>query len=236
MDILYSYNLKLPMEKAKIAGSLFENNPINRYILDHSLKLHPVQEKLIEQTLQHERKQMLGDPICQQLLTNLMKCIKAKRVLDVGVFTGFSSLSAALAIPEDGKVVALDVSEEYTSIAKTFWEEAGVSSKIDLYLAPALDTMDGMIANGETGQYDFAFIDADKENYCNYFDRCLKLVRSGGIIAFDNVLWYSNVINPSDNRSSTVGIREVNKKLKECDKVDISMMNIGDGLTLAFVK
>lgn len=221
---------------AKIQKSVFKDDPVNQYIIDNSLNIHPVHQELIERTMQDRMKIMIGDPVCLQLIANLMRSIKAKKVLDVGVYTGCSALTAALAIPDDGKVVALDISEEWTSIGKPFWERAGVAHKIDLRIAPALESLDAMVENGECGTFDFAFVDADKVGYPSYFERCLRLLRSGGIIAFDNALLSGSVADPAKNSANTVAIRKTNKIIQESDKVWGSLLNIGDGLCLAFIK
>jgi caffeoyl-CoA O-methyltransferase len=149
------------------------------------------------------------------------------------VFTGYSSTSVALALPADGEIVACDVSEEYTSVARRYWQEAGVAHKIQLRLGPAVDTLRGLLANGQGGTFDFAFIDADKENYQAYFDAAVELVRPGGLIVVDNVLWHGRIIDPAVQDASTVAMRAFNEKLHHDDRVFISMIAIGDGLTLA---
>jgi caffeoyl-CoA O-methyltransferase len=167
---------------------------------------------------------------CLQLLVKLMG---ARRCLEVGVFTGYSSLCVALALPADGKIIACDVSVEWTDIARRFWQRAGIADKIDLRLAPALETLDGLLAEGQHGTFDFAFIDADKPNYWNYYERVYELVRSGGLIGFDNTLWSGRPADPSDHSENTVAIRNFNQKLHRDERVMISMLPIGDGLTLA---
>jgi predicted O-methyltransferase YrrM len=171
-----------------------------------------------------------------QFMAFLVKLLGAKNTLEVGVFTGYSSLAVALALPEDGRVMACDVSEEYTEIARRYWEKAGVSEKIELRIAPAVETLDELIATGRGETFDFAFIDADKSNYDRYYEQCLQLVRSGGIIAIDNVFWGGKVAdsNPSDNRTAL--IRSLNEKIHRDERVEISVIPIGDGLTLAMKK
>ncbi len=166
----------------------------------------------------------------------LVHLLGARRTLEVGVFTGYSSLSVALALPDDGRIIACDVSEEWTAIARRYWREAGVEHKIDLRLRPALQTLDDLIALGQGGTFDFAFIDADKENYANYFERALVLLRPGGLIAVDNVLWSGRVIDKSVKDADTRAIRAFNDKLKSDERVWISMLPIRDGLTLACKK
>lgn len=164
----------------------------------------------------------------------LVETIGARRCLEVGVFTGYSSLVVALALPPDGKLIACDVSEEYTAVARRYWAEAGVAHKIDLRLGPAVETLDRLLAGGQAGTFDFAFIDADKPNYDNYYERALKLLRPGGLVAVDNVLWGGSVIKPEkDKDPNTLAIRALNRKLRDDNRVTISLLTIGDGLTLA---
>ncbi len=159
-----------------------------------------------------------------------------KKTIEVGVFTGYSSLAVARALPENGKIIACDINEQWTSIARRYWKEAGLDHKIDLHLAPATNTLDAMLANGEAGTYDFAFIDADKPNYGNYYDRIFELLQPSGLIAVDNVLWYGRVIDPAVNDEETVALRAFNEKLSKDDRIWITMLAIGDGLTLAVKK
>jgi caffeoyl-CoA O-methyltransferase len=163
----------------------------------------------------------------------LIQLIGAKKTLEVGVFTGYSSLSVALALPEDGKVIACDVSEEYTSIARRYWEKAEVTHKIDLHIAPAIQTLDRLLAEGQANTFDFAFIDADKENYDGYYERSLQLVRKGGLIAIDNVLWSGRVIDPEFQDADTLAIRALNEKLHQDQRISLSLLPVSDGLTLA---
>ncbi|MFM6279336.1 MAG: O-methyltransferase, partial [Dolichospermum sp.] len=157
----------------------------------------------------------------------------ARKTLDVGVFTGYSSLVVALSLPADGKIVACDVSEEYTSVARRYWQAAGVADKIDLHIAPALETLDHLLKVGEAGTFDFAFIDADKGNYENYYEQCLKLIRTGGLIAIDNVLWSGKVADSEIQDNQTHKIRAFNRKLHQDSRITISLVPIADGLTLA---
>jgi predicted O-methyltransferase YrrM len=162
----------------------------------------------------------------------LVRLMGAKKTLEIGVFTGYSSLVVALALPADGKIVACDVSEEYTAIARRYWQAAGVANKINLHIAPALETLDRLLADGET-DFDFAFIDADKSSYDSYYERALQLVRPGGLIAIDNVLWSGRVGDPEvqDNRTNTM--RAFNQKLHQDTRITLSLVPIADGLTLA---
>jgi caffeoyl-CoA O-methyltransferase len=158
--------------------------------------------------------------------------IGAKRALEIGTFTGYSSLCVASALPADGKLICCDVSEEFTSIARNYWRRAGLESKIELRLGPAVATLDALIA-AKAPEFDFVFIDADKTNYSNYYERALQLVRTGGLIAIDNVLWGGDVADPANNDEDTVAIRALNEKVRTDERVTLAMIPLGDGLTLA---
>jgi len=215
-----------------VKKSYYEDNPLKNYCLKSSTPMHPVQHKLIKETKEMKNFQMMGAPEVISLNGLFIKNMGAKKVLDIGVFTGASSLAAALALPEDGKVLACDVSEEFTKRAEKYWEEAGVRNKIELVLAPATETLQKRIDGGEEGTFDFAFIDADKLNYTNYFELCLKLIRTNGMIAFDNTLWSGKVLDDSVTDEGTMNIKTLNKKISEDGRVTAVLMNIGDGLTL----
>jgi predicted O-methyltransferase YrrM len=171
-----------------------------------------------------------------QFMALLVKLMKAQRTLEVGVFTGYSTLVTALALPPDGEVVACDVNEEWTATARRYWQEAGVADKIKLYLAPAVDTLTRLIKDGEEAGFDFAFIDADKESYELYYECCLRLVRQGGVIAVDNALWGGAVIDESIQDEETAAIRRLNEKVHKDPRVDISLIPVGDGLMLLLKK
>ena len=168
-----------------------------------------------------------------QFMALLVELMGARNTLEVGTFTGYSALAMALALPNDGRLVACDVSEEWTAIGRPYWEEAGVADKIDLRLAPALETLDALLAEGLAGTFDFAFIDADKEGYEAYFERALELIRPGGLIALDNTLWEGKVLDPQVTDVNTEAIRRINTKLARDERVTLSLLPIGDGLTLA---
>ncbi|MGA8278639.1 MAG: class I SAM-dependent methyltransferase [Rhodanobacteraceae bacterium] len=208
------------------------DDTLYQYVLDHSLREHPQQAALREATRSHPRAQMQISPEQGQLMALLVKLIGAHRTIEIGVFTGYSALSVALALPEDGHILACDISDEYTSIGKPFWERAGVMHKIDLQLAPAVETLDVRLATGEAGRYDFAFIDADKTGYDTYYERCLRLLRSGGLIAIDNVLWSGDVARAAED-DDTRALQTLNDKLHHDERVDLAMLPIGDGVTLA---
>ncbi|MBZ5611569.1 MAG: class I SAM-dependent methyltransferase [Acidobacteriia bacterium] len=206
------------------------------YIRRVTVREPEVLRRLREETTSLPNAQMQISPEQGQFMGLLMHLISARRTLEIGVFTGYSSLSVALALPDDGHIIACDVSEEWTAIARRYWREAGVERKIDLRLRPALQTLDDLIALGQGGSFDFAFIDADKENYANYFERALVLLRPLGLIAVDNVLWSGRVIDKSVKDADTRAIRALNEKLKTDERVWLTMLPIRDGLTLACKK
>jgi predicted O-methyltransferase YrrM len=207
---------------------------LHQYLLANSVREPEILASLRQETDRHPLSNMQISPEQGQLMGLLVQLIGAKKCLEIGVFTGYSSLSVALNLPDDGRIVACDVSDEFTSIARKHWQAAGVSEKIDLQIAPALDTLDRLLANGEAGTFDFAFIDADKNNYAAYYDRCFQLVRQGGLILVDNVLWYGRVIDPAmDADKRTQAIKQINQQIYHDDRVQISLIPIGDGLTIA---
>jgi predicted O-methyltransferase YrrM len=202
------------------------------YMLGHSLREHAAQAALREVTRSHPHA---GMQICAeqgQFMAMLVKLMDARRAIEVGVFTGYSALAVALALPEDGRLLACDVNLDFTQIGIPFWQQAGVAHKIDLQIAPALTTLEARLAEGEAGQYDFAFIDADKSGYDAYYERCLQLLRVGGLLAFDNTLWGGAVASASQD-VGTVALQALNVKLHHDERVDLSLLPIGDGLTLA---
>ncbi|MTJ51272.1 SAM-dependent methyltransferase [Anabaena sp. UHCC 0253] len=203
------------------------------YLLSVSLREPITLTQLRQETSQLPMSRMQISPEQGQFMALLVKLIGAKKTLEIGVFTGYSSLVVALALPADGKIVACDVSEEYTNIARRYWQQAGVEDKIDLHLAPALETLDHLLAAGEAGTFDFAFIDADKGNYENYYERSLQLIRPGGLIAIDNVLWSGKVADTEIQDNQTNKIRAVNRKLHQDSRITLSLVPIADGLTLA---
>jgi predicted O-methyltransferase YrrM len=204
------------------------------YIRSVTLREPPILARLRDETAKLPLGMMQISPEQGQFMGMLMGLLNAKLTLEVGVFTGYSSISVALALPEDGKIIACDVSEEYTSVARRYWRGAGVEHKIDLRLAPAVATLDALLAEGKSGAFDFAFIDADKENYDQYYERALRLLRPGGLIAIDNVLWHGKVMDDSVRDDDTRAIRALNEKLHYDERVSLSMLAMGDGLTLAW--
>jgi predicted O-methyltransferase YrrM len=194
------------------------------------------QVALRDTTVNHPSGGMQISPEQGQFMKVLIAMLGAQRAIEVGTFTGYSALTVALALPADGKLVACDISDEYTRVGRPFWASAGVADKIDLRLGPALDTLDAMIAAGESGSYDFAFIDADKENYDGYYERCLTLLRPGGVIGIDNAIWGGSIADPSKTDPSTTAIRAVDRKAGADDRVTTAIVPIGDGLLLAVKK
>jgi len=209
------------------------DDELRAYLVAHSARETPAQAGIREATRSHPAAGMQIGPEQAQFLGLLVKLIGARRTIEIGVFTGYSALAVALALPEDGKLLACDISDEYTRVGRPFWEQAGVARKIDLQLGPAIATLDARIAAGEAGQYDFAFIDADKSGYDAYYERCLVLLRPGGLIAIDNVLWGGSVARPAKD-ADTAALQALNVKIHADARVDMAMLPIGDGVTLAW--
>ncbi len=209
------------------------SDALYEYMLSVSLREPDVLSRLREETANLPQHNMQISPEQGQFMALLVELTGARRCLEIGTFTGYSALSVALALPEDGLIVACDISDEFTSRAKPYWQEAGVAGKIDLRLGPALETLDALIADGESGAFDFAFIDADKVNYQGYFQRALDLIRPGGLILIDNVLWSGAVADPARDDEDTEAIRDFNRALADDPRISLSLVPIGDGLTLA---
>lgn len=189
--------------------------------------------RLREETQKLPLSRMQISPEQGQFLGLLIEIIGARRALEVGVFTGYSSISVARALPEGGKLVACDVNEEWTAIARRYWRELGVEDRIELVLRPAVETLNELLGRGEAGSFDFAFIDADKSSYDTYYERCLELVRPGGLIAIDNALWSGDVADESVDDADTRAIRALNAKIGADERVSVSLVPIGDGVLLA---
>ncbi len=206
------------------------------YVIKTSLRDDDILRRLREETGALEFGMMQIAPDQGQFMALLATMTGACRAIEVGTFTGYSALCIARALGDDGKLVACDVSNEWTGIARRYWKEAGVAERIDLHIAPALETLETLVAQGNAGSFDIAFIDADKENYDNYYERCLVLVRKGGLILIDNVLWGGSVADDSDQNDSTVAIRKLNAKIGCDERVDVAMVPIGDGLTIARIR
>ncbi len=205
---------------------------VHGYLTAHSGE-HPVLAELRAETAPLEWSRMQIAPDQGAFMAWLVRLIGARRTLEIGVFTGYSSLAVALAMPPEGRIVACDVSEEWTSMARRYWDKAGVSHKIDLRLKPALETLEELTLGGEERSFDFVFIDADKENYLAYYESSLELLRPGGVIAIDNTLWSGAVADPLDTRETTVAIRRVNERVLSDARVQATLATIGDGLLLA---
>jgi predicted O-methyltransferase YrrM len=205
---------------------------VHAYLVEHSVRDSDILRRLREETAAMPMGGMQISPEQGQLMALLVKLVGAKSCLEIGTFTGYSALVVAQALPSDGKLLCCDVSAEFTAIAKRYWQEAGVAGRIDLRLGPAVATLDGLIAAGEP-PYDFAFIDADKVSYDAYYERVLRLLRPGGLIAIDNVLWNGKVADPRTNDEDTAALKALNRKLQGDQRIDLAMLPIGDGLTLA---
>ncbi len=202
------------------------------YLLAHTLRETPEQQALREATRTHPNAGMQISPEQGAFMALLIRLIGVRNAIEVGVYTGYSALTVALALPDDGRLLACDISDAFTRIGRPFWEAAGVAHKIDLQLRAAIETLDARLAEGAAGQYDFAFIDADKTGYDDYYERCLRLLRPGGLIAIDNVLWGGSVAGPA-RTDDTRALKALNTKLHGDTRIDLSMLPIGDGLTLA---
>ena len=211
----------------KLTDSLYH------YLLSVSLRDNSIYQALRSETTKMDMGNMQIAPEQAQFMGMLVSLIGAKKALEVGVFTGYSTLVVAEALPQDGIVIACDINQQWTEIAQKYWRLAGVDHKVDLRLAPANDTLNELIRNGQAESFDFAFIDANKEQQLDYYEHCLTLIRPGGLITIDNVLWGGSVIDPTNQSSDTKAIRQFNQFLFADNRVDISLVPIGDGLTLA---
>ena len=211
----------------KIEGALAD------YVDVNWLRESPLKRRLREETAKLPQAGMQISAHQGQQIAWLARAVGARRAVEVGTFTGYSSHCLAEALPADGKLWCCDVSAQWTAIARRYWKEAGVESRIELTIAPALETLDGLLAQGLAGQLDFAFIDANKDGYDAYYERCLKLVRKGGIVLIDNVPWGGSVANLADKDADTQAIRALNAKLKGDERVDLALFAVGDGMTCA---
>lgn len=209
------------------------SDTLGAYMQSVSLREPDVLTRLREETSRMSMSMMQIAPEQGQFMQLLVKALGVRHAIEVGVFTGYSTLCVALAMPDDGRIVACDINKKWTDIAQRYWKEADVDHKIELRLAPALDTLDALIDEQLQNKFDFAFIDADKAGYKDYYERVLALIRPGGLIAIDNTLWNGSVTDESDQTESTQAIRDINRHLHADERVDISLLPIGDGLTLA---
>lgn len=209
------------------------NEKLYDYTLTTWLRDSDLKRRLREETAKLTAGGMQIGPDQGQLMALLVKSIGARRIVEIGTFTGYSALCMAEAMPEDGQLIACDVSAEWTAIARRYWQEAGVADRIDLRLGAATDTLYRLLGDGQNGAFDLAFIDADKANYERYYESCLLLLRKGGLILIDNVLWGGSVMDPNKTDDDTVAIRELNLKLRDDDRIDLALIPTGDGLTIA---
>ena len=216
-----------------VAKKQFFPEEVRQYLLSASLREPPVLLRLREETDRSERAGWEVSPEQGQFLALLVQTMGARQIIEIGVFAGYGALWLALALPEDGHVIACEISEQYTPIARRYWKEAGVEHRIDLRIGPALDTLRALLSEGQRGRFDFVFIDADKTNNDAYYECALELIRPGGMIAVDNVLWSGRVLDAQSTEPDTVAVRAFNQKLLSDPRVSISMIPIGDGLTLA---
>jgi len=216
--------------------TLFLTEDLYNYMRSVSMREPEILARLRDETAHDPMHMMQISPEQGQFLSLLVPLAGVSKALEIGVYTGYSSLCVAMALPEHGTLTVCDISEKWTQVAKRYWDEAGVSSKIRLYLAPAIKTLDKLIVEGEAGTFDFIFIDGDKENYEAYYERCLQLLRPGGLVAVDNVFWDGSVAAAETGDSDTRAIRKLNQRIHKDPRVRLSMLPIGDGLTLALKK
>jgi len=208
------------------------NDELQRYVIDHSLRETPLLAELREETARLEQRNMQIAPEQGQFMALMARLIGAKRYIEVGTFTGYSALAVTLAMPDDGRTITCDLSKEWTDIARQYWKRAGVDDRIMLELRPALKTLEELLVSDCEDTFDLAFIDADKTGYIDYFERCHELVRPGGLIMIDNTLWDGKVVDAAEDDEDTQAIRDFNDYLRQREEIDVSLVPIGDGLTL----
>ena len=203
------------------------------YVLAHGVREPAILARLREETAAHPMAQMQIEPLQGAIFRLLVELLDARSYLEVGTFTGYSSLAVALAMPADGRLVCCDVSEEYTNVARRYWAEAGVADRVDLRIGPGVDTLDSLLAEGRENTFDLAFIDADKKSYPDYYERCLRLVRPGGVVALDNVLWGGEIADMTKQDRDTLALRAVNEIVRDDERVTMVLLPVADGMTLA---
>jgi caffeoyl-CoA O-methyltransferase len=205
---------------------------IREYVLEHGVREPQILAQLRVETASHPRAVMQIPPEQGQLFEMIVKVTGARRAIEIGVFTGYSSLATALALPDDGKLIACDISEEFTAVARRYWKLAGVDHKVDLCIGPAIETLDRLIASGAQDSFDFVFIDADKTSYASYYERCLALIRTGGLILLDNMLQHGQVMEQTNQDPNVVAIRKLNDFILNDSRVDSLLLPFGDGVSL----
>ncbi len=214
------------------SSSINLTEQLHQYYLSVTLREDAVMRRCREETAPHKWGGMQVSPEQGQFMSLLVKLLDARKIIELGVFTGYSSLCMARAMPDGGKLIACDVKKEYTDKAQEYWQAAGVADKIELRLAPALETLNALLEAGEAGSFDFIFVDAIKEEYSDYYPLNYRLLRRGGLMGIDNVLWGGSVADPDNQSAETKAIRAFNKMVHEDERVDLSMLPVGDGLTL----
>ncbi len=216
-----------------MAQLLSSAEPVTRFIDETMSREVPVQKALRAETRKLPGSGMMSRPESDALLQLLIRLVDARRVIEIGTFTGSGSLAMALALPEEGRIIACDVNAEWTAIGRKYWEQAGVAHKIDLRLAPASQTIDALLKDGHAERFDMAFIDADKTGYDGYYEGCLKLLRRGGLMVLDNMLWSGQVADPAARDKDTAALRALNLKIKDDSRVDFCLLSADDGILLA---
>jgi predicted O-methyltransferase YrrM len=206
---------------------------LHEYLVAHGVREPDILRRLREETAALPQHDMQIAPEQGAFMALLVEILDARRCIELGTFTGYSSLVVTLAMPSDGQMVCCDVSEEWTSVARRYWAEAGVGDRVDLRLGPALETLDELLAGGAAGTFDFAFVDASKREYPDYHERIVRLLRQGGVVAYDNVFWAGDILDESKTDPDTLGVRRLNDRLAQDERVTISMIPVADGLTLA---
>lgn len=220
-------NTQLPVK-----SSITSEN-VARYVVDKIVLDSALEKKLRIETSKLEAGGMISGSDVGSFLGILAQSVNSKKAIEIGTFTGYTALKVASVLPKDGKLICCDISSEWTSIGRRYWQEAGVSEKIDLKIAPAIQTLKSIIANGQENTFDFAFIDADKTGYENYYELCLKLLRPGGLVVLDNMLWDGAVADSQIQDETTQALRKMNEKISQDDRVNACLLTVGDGLMLA---